>query len=249
MFNAANSIIRCLDSVLNQTYRDKLEIIIVNDGSEDDSLVVVSKYIEKKKDIPNYIFTLIDQINGGVSKARNAGLLCAKGEYISFLDSDDFWLPNKLEVQLPYFSDEVDFVCALRNNDTIGFPYKVRNGIAKITVRKLLFKIVGQTSTAIFKRKILENTGYFDVSQKYSEDANYWMRIALNNNMIILNEKLVITENDHGQSGLSKNYVAMEAGVQKNVLEIYNLRMISKIEYYFFKYFSKLKYIKRINFR
>ena len=250
MYNAAHTIVRCLDSVINQTFRDTTyEIIIINDGSEDNSLEIVTGYIEKHRKKENYQFVLIDQFNSGVSIARNTGLKLSKGEYISFLDSDDYWLDNKIEVQLSYFNEEVDFVSALRNVDNIGFPYNLQNGVAKITLRKLLFKIVGQTSTAIFKRKILDNTGYFDASQKYSEDANYWMRISLKNHMIILNEKLVVTDNDHGQLGLSRNYIAMEAGVQKNVLEMYTLKYINILEYYFFKYFSKFKYIIRIKLR
>ncbi|MFH4233663.1 glycosyltransferase family 2 protein, partial [Acinetobacter baumannii] len=86
----------------------------------------------------------------------------------------------------------------------------IENRYANISLKKLLFKVVGQTSTALFKRHILENTGFFDENQRYSEDANYWMRIAKNNKMIILNETLVETDNDYGQNGLSSNLAQME---------------------------------------
>lgn len=249
LYNSAFTITRCLDSVLDQSHQDtSYEIIVVNDGSTDNSPEIVEKYIMENKKT-NYNFFLINQANSGVSKARNAGLKVAKGEYIAFLDSDDYWLSNKIKVQLNYFNDEIDFVCALRNNDTLGFPYKTKNGVAKITLRKLLIKIVGQTSTAIFKRKVIENTGYFDAEQKYSEDANYWMRISLTNQMIIINQKLVITDNDYGQQGLSKNYAAMEAGAQKNVKEMYTAKHINVIEYLVFQNFSRIKYFIRTNFR
>ncbi|SHG69577.1 Glycosyltransferase involved in cell wall bisynthesis [Chryseobacterium oranimense] len=242
-YNSEDTIIKALNSVKNQTYKGDIEIIVINDGSKDSTQNMVENYQNENKNI-NLI--LINQVNSGVSKARNEGLKRSKGEYICFLDSDDVWLNNKLEVQMENFNDDIDFICALRNNDHITYPYKVKNGIAEITLRKLLLKTVGQTSTAIFKRKILENTGYFDEKQKYSEDANYWLRISLNNKMILLNQKLVITDNDYGQKGLSSNFSEMELGVQKNIKEMFYLKKINVLEYLFFNFFSKIKYIRRI---
>ena len=247
MYNSSSTIVRCLDSVLSQTYQDSsYEVIVVNDGSKDDSRNIVENYI-KEYHHPNYKIILINQTNGGVSKARNTGLKNANGQFIALLDSDDEWLNHRLERQMIYFQKhEVDFLCALRNNEKIGFPYAIKNDIAQITLKKLLMKVVGQTSTSIFKKKVIENTGFFDENQKYSEDANFWMRISLKNNMAIINEKLVITDNDYGQFGLSSNFKEMEEGVQKNIDEMFKLKKISMAEYFFFKGFSKLKYILRI---
>lgn len=242
-YNCENTIIKALDSVKNQTYKGEIEIIVINDGSKDGTQIKVENYQNENRYIH---LILINQLNGGVSKARNEGLKRSKGEYICFLDSDDVWVDNKLEVQMKYFTEDIDFICALRNKDYITYPYKVRNGVAPITLRKLLMKTVGQTSTAIFKRKVLENTGYFDETQKYSEDANYWLRISLNNKMILLNQKLVITDNDYGQNGLSANFSEMELGVQKNIEEMFYLKKINILEYCFFKFFSKIKYFKRM---
>lgn len=245
-YNSEDTIVEALNSVKNQTYNGDIEVIVVNDGSSDNTGEILERYKSKN---PSIELKVITQINAGVSQARNQGLKFCKGDYISFLDADDFWLKEKLEIQMKYFTDEVDFVCALRNNDYIGFPYHFEKDIAEITLRKLLIKVVGQTSTAIFKRKVLENTGYFDESQKYSEDANYWMRISFANKMIILNKELVFTRNAYGQSGLSSNIEKMEEGVQKNINEMFNLKKINIFEYYLFKYFSKMKYIRRINKR
>lgn len=245
-YNSADTIVRALDSVKNQSYKGVIEIIVVNDGSRDNTKDIVNDY---RRDNPGISLTLLDQKNGGVSRARNAGLKVAKGDYIAFLDADDIWVNSKLEIQMKYFNNEVDFICALRNKDTIGFPYIIKNNAAEIRLKKLLFKVVGQTSTAIFKRKVLENTGYFDETQRYSEDANYWMRISLSNKMIILNQRLVFTENDYGQNGISANIVEMEHGVQKNIYEMFKLKKINFIEYQFFKLFAKLKYIRRKNMR
>lgn len=245
-YNCETTIVEALDSVKNQTYNGRIEVIVVNDGSSDYTGEIVDRYKSRN---PSIELKVITQINSGVSKARNQGLRFCKGDYISFLDSDDFWIKDKLEVQMKYFNEGVDFVCALRNNDKIGFPYRFENDFAEITLRKLLIKVVGQTSTAIFKRKVFENTGYFDENQKYSEDANYWMRISFNNRMIILNKELVFTRNAYGQSGLSSNIKKMEEGVQKNIKEMFDLKKITIFEYCLFKFFSKMKYIRRIKKR
>jgi len=84
VYNVENYLRKCLDSVICQTYK-KLEIIVVNDGSKDDSLSIIKEY--KKKDDRLFI---IDKENGGLSSARNAGMEKASGKYLFFLDSDDF---------------------------------------------------------------------------------------------------------------------------------------------------------------
>lgn len=242
MYNAAKTIERALNSIKDQTLKCNYQIIVVNDGSKDNSQEIVEKYIA---DNPQLNIVLINQLNGGVSKARNTGLKHASGNFIALLDSDDYWLKNKIDRQMQYFTQGYDFVCALRNNDLITFPYKIENNIAKISLRKLLFKVVGQTSTALFKKEILDDIGLFDENQKYSEDANLWMRISLKYKMIIINEKLVITDNDYGTSGLSSNMIEMEKGVKKNIKEMRKKKGINLLEYYFFSLFSELKYIRR----
>ena len=242
MYNAAKTIERALNSIKDQTFKCYYQIIVVNDGSKDNSQEIVEKYIA---DHPELNITLINQLNGGVSKARNTGLKHASGNFIALLDSDDYWLKNKIDIQVKYFSLGYDFVCALRNNDIISFPYKIENNIADISLRKLLFKVVGQTSTALFKKEILDNVGLFDENQKYSEDANLWMRISLKYKMIIINEKLVATDNDYGKNGLSSNIAGMEKGVRKNINEMRQKHRINLFEYYFFSLFSELKYIRR----
>ena len=100
MYNAENTILTALNSIKNQTYKCEYEVIVVNDGSLDNSKKIVEEYILEN---PQLTIILINQINGGVSKARNEGLKRAKGDYIALLDSDDEWLPQKVEKQMLVF--------------------------------------------------------------------------------------------------------------------------------------------------
>ena len=84
VYNVENYLVKCIESILNQSFKN-FELILVNDGSNDNSLNICKKYIE----IDNRI-KLISQINKGLSAARNTGLRYAKGNYICFIDSDDF---------------------------------------------------------------------------------------------------------------------------------------------------------------
>ncbi|MDT0198985.1 MULTISPECIES: glycosyltransferase [unclassified Acinetobacter] len=107
MYNVEDYIERCLISLIKQNIElDTYEIIIINDGSLDDSVNIVKKYQEKYKNI-----VLIEKLNGGLSSARNIGLLNAKGDYIWMVDSDDSIKENCLKDLLNYaYKNEIDFL-------------------------------------------------------------------------------------------------------------------------------------------
>ena len=84
VYNVENYLERCVESILKQTYTN-FELLLINDGSTDRSLDILKKYKEKYPEITK----IIDKKNGGLSSARNAGIRDAKGEYLSFIDSDD----------------------------------------------------------------------------------------------------------------------------------------------------------------
>lgn len=104
IYNVERYLRDCLDSVLNQTFAD-WEAICVNDGSTDKSVVIMEEYASKDNR-----FSVISQDNGGLSTARNAGMKAAKGEYVVFLDSDDWLEKNALEVLTNHLDGE-DMLC------------------------------------------------------------------------------------------------------------------------------------------
>lgn len=91
-YNASRTVVDAVNSILTQTVGD-LEVIVVDDGSQDDTADVV-------RSIDDPRVSLIEKQNAGASSARNAGLRAARGRYVAFLDADDLWLPSKLERQL-----------------------------------------------------------------------------------------------------------------------------------------------------
>ena len=250
MYNAENTVMKALDSVRLQKGDFVFEIIVVNDGSTDASRNVVENY---RKQNPQMNIILLDQPNSGVSKARNAAMEVSGGEYIALLDSDDEWLPEKTERQMPYLvndEENIDFISCRRKNHKIQFPYVVgKNSFAEITFRKIMLRNEAQPSTVIFKRKILENTGFFDPNQRYAEDINYWLRISKNNKMYILDEELVLAGNGKrtfGVSGLSANLPEMEKGFQKNLREMLSNDRITRIEYVLYFIYFRIKFVIRV---
>ena len=250
MYNAENTVMKALDSVRLQKGDFVFEIIIVNDGSTDASRNVVENY---RKQNPQMNIILLDQPNSGVSKARNAAMEVSGGEYIALLDSDDEWLPEKTERQMPYLvndEENIDFISSRRRNHKIQFPYVVgKNSFAEITFRKIMLRNEAQPSTVIFKRKILENTGFFDPNQRYAEDINYWLRISKNNRMYILDEELVIAgggKRTFGVSGLSADLAEMEKGFQKNLREMLSNDRITRVEYVLYFIYFRIKFVIRV---
>jgi len=98
VYNAEVCLSRCLDSLLNQGVED-YEVICVNDGSTDGSLEILNGYVERHSDVVR----VITQVNGGVSKARNAGLDAARGDVVAFCDADDYLVPNAYDYLLKNF--------------------------------------------------------------------------------------------------------------------------------------------------
>jgi len=248
MYNAQNDILRCLTSVLNQTYKH-LEVIVVNDGSKDNSESLVNEFIHKH---PELKITLINKPNGGVSSARNAGLKLAKGDFIALLDSDDDWYSNKIETQLNYFKQDstIDFIACNPIKERIKwFMFKKFGEVNHIKVNDLIYKNYFQPSTVIFKQDIVERIGLFDENQRYAEEGNYFMRIAHQYQCVLVNHKLIgygSGKAGFGHSGLSGNIFEMEKGELKNLFFAYKSGFINVFQLLLALLFSLFKYSIRV---
>lgn len=245
-YNSSKTILTTLQSICNQTYQN-LEVIIIDDGSNDNSSEIVLEFIRKEN--RKNIF-LIRQPNGGVSKARNEGMKRARGKYIALLDSDDEWLPLKLEKQLEIFKRDktVDLLGTNRNNESFGMG-ETQNLIF-LSPKMLLIKMFLITPTVMFKSSILKEIGFFDEKMNYGEDSNFFLRIASKKRCFLLNESLVLTgggKMSFGESGLSSNLWGMQKGEFENILFALKNDIISIIEFPFFIVYSFLKYLRRLS--
>ena len=129
VYNVEKYVARCIDSVLAQTYKN-IEIIIVNDGSTDQSGEICKDYSNRDKRIK-----LINKTNGGLSDARNAALNCFNGEYVTFVDSDDY-------IAIDYIEYLYNLIISNNTNIAISQPYKVCSENKKINNKKEEIKIV-----------------------------------------------------------------------------------------------------------
>ena len=249
MYNSENTIIGTLDSVKRQTVLEKiLEIIIINDGSTDASLKLVKKYAKKNINIP---ISIIDKQNGGVSSARNSGIKAAKGNWIALLDSDDEWLPTKLEVQTKVLEENphIDFLGCDVNNIRLKILWRKINTLYKANIKDLCIKSFPATPTILFRKNIIEKIGLFDENQKYAEDGNYYMKICTNFNYYYDPISLVnigFGKAAFGERGLSANLKGMYEGNVKNIKELKSRSIISRKFYIFLRIFYWMKYIRRI---
>ena len=194
---------------------------------------------------------LINVENGGVSKARNIGLKCAKTPWVSLCDSDDVWLPQKLEIQSSLINqnEDIDFLGGNHTDKVQYFLFSPIERLKRLSCKDLCIKVLPQTSTAIFKKKIFDEIGGYDENQKYAEDGDFFMKIAANYNYFYSPEQVVYYGNGKrgfGESGLSANIAKMHEGILKNYKEMLKLKYINMPYYLFSVAFEYCKYCRRL---
>lgn len=189
-YNYARFLDQAIESVLEQSY-ENLELIVVNNGSTDNSLDVLEKYGNKIR--------LINQPNLGQSGARNSGLSLSSGEFIAFLDADDFWEPNKLEMQISLMNDATQLVyCGISPFKDPGNE-KLQSVLPKYkgSCSKYFIDLPGASivlsgeSTALFSRELLERVGNFDAELNSTAGWDFFRRCSRLTNFDFVNEPLV----------------------------------------------------------
>lgn len=190
VYNRENTIQRAVDSVLNQTYTD-IEVLVIDDGSTDNSVQMLDKY---KNDDRVKVFC--QKTNQGANAARNRGIMEAKGEYIAFHDSDDEWLPEKLEKQLKHMEEgnfDVSFCAFKRHYDeAVQIIPDISQKLSSKEIREKLKKgnIIG-TPTLVIHRKVIQTVGMFDEEMPRLQDYEFVIRIAGKFEICFVNEALI----------------------------------------------------------
>lgn len=188
-YNHESYIVECLESVVSQTY-DNIQIIVINDGSRDNTGLLISEFVSKQERKVEYI----SKDNEGLCKTLNLGLSLSKGEYISLIASDDVWCSNKLEEQVTF----------LENNKNIGLVYSdayFLRGTTKTSMKyseykprikkhyknsiqnrnmyeSLLIENLIIAGTVLLRSECFETMGLFDEKLKY-EDYDMWLRVSI----------------------------------------------------------------------
>lgn len=239
VYNAQEIITSCIKSVLNQTYHN-IEIIVIDDGSTDSTLKIVQEY---KDGFDISCLRIFHQNNQGPSKARNLGIQQAQGEYIAFLDSDDYWVDNKLEEQLKVFEKYKN--CVLVGTATTFYKKHVTE-YSFISFKRLLYSNRFTTSSIICKKRIIEKI-LFNEQQKYSEDYRLWLQIANDHLCILLNKRLTIqnAKARFGEKGLSAKLWEMEKGELSNFFFLFKKHKVSKVTLVIVTTYSLLKFFRR----
>src|SRR6478672_10157769 len=172
VFNGEKTIYETVQSVLNQTFKN-IEVIIINDGSQDKTLKIVESIQDNRLKIFSYA-------NAGLAASRNRGINLASGEYISFIDADDLWVPDKLEAQLKALQTNPEAVIAYSWTDYIDEDGKFLYPGSHVTLSGNVYKdlllnnFLESGSNVLVRQQAFKEFGYFDESLTAAEDWEMW---------------------------------------------------------------------------
>ena len=176
-YNRVEKLGKTIDSVLSQSFTD-FEILVMDDGSSDKTAELIASF-----DDPRIIYAW-EKNFGGPSRPRNRGIKLARAPWVCFLDADDWWMPNKLQVCFDHLHDDVDFLYhdLVVSKDGLTGSQKIKSrNLQKPALRDLLLNGNGiGNSSVVVRRKILEKIGGVDESVEMiaAEDFNTWLRVA-----------------------------------------------------------------------
>lgn len=251
-YNVENYIARTINSVLEQTFND-FEIILVNDGSVDNTGKILDEYLKKDTRIK-----VIHQKNRGVSEARNTGIREAKGEYIYFLDGDDYVstsyfedmskiiLKNNLEIIIsPYYIEKNNKKFLLISN--IKEKYYNRDFILKnLFTRKICKAAIG---TSLIKKEIIvKNNIFFNEKLSYSEDYHFIIRIFFKAKNFYYTNKPYFTYVQREGSAINSKLNLKRLDTLKALIDLENnLNIENKNLKNYFYLFYAINFIGNIN--
>lgn len=193
VYNGEKFVAQAIESILDQQHRP-LQIIVVNDGSTDQSEKVLRQY-------KDYI-TYVEQENGGPPSARNRGLQEVNGEYITFIDQDDVWHPNKLKIQLLEFEKHKQLHIAI--GFTIKMPFSSPDDLNSECIEsKPRFELL--LGSSLTKKSAFEIAGNFSKELLVGDDTDWFIRARENKLSISVHSDLVFYHRLHENNFTKKN--------------------------------------------
>lgn len=249
-YNRQNEIIRCLNSIKKQSFK-KFEILIVDNGSTDNTRQVVHDYFKDYKCDFKYIF---QKNSGSPAGSRNTGIKNSKYDWIAFLDSDDTWIKSKLY-------DVHEFIKVEKSSAAIAHweyqKYGKKIRVAKLGQKKILNQYKDlllngnrySTSTMVVNREIFNKIGLFNVSKKYYsvEDYKMWLEISKVTNIKCINKPLsTYFHNDNSYSNNLEFHYSNLKNLINDELKNYPIfsflkrKLLSRVDYYYGRSLQKL---------
>ncbi|WP_186647662.1 glycosyltransferase family 2 protein [Fluviispira vulneris] len=244
------------ETLINYKNENKYEIIIIDDFSVDNSLNLIKELLILNN-FDNYII-LKHSKNLGASAARNYGCRHANGEFIAFLDSDDSWHLQKLELQINIMMQQKSFLSGTLHkvidpkNLKKSMNLEINNvNFCEIKWPNILFKSPFSTPSVVMHRSLLKNFK-FDESFRYSEDYDLWLRISNSYKTVKILENLTFTfKHDYlsNNKSLSSNLLRMQNSltfIKLKAIKDRNINLLRKIIVFISIFFDFLKLFRRI---
>ncbi|MDD5427698.1 MAG: glycosyltransferase family 2 protein [Candidatus Omnitrophica bacterium] len=216
-YNRAHTLMPAVKSAIDQHY-DNMEIIIVDDCSSDNTKDVVAGIADKR------IKYLRRAKNGGVAAARNDGIRAASGDYIAFLDSDDAWMPGKIEAQLKAFAENESAGLVFVNAYETAADGAARSFIDRPEPSRVVYGskdraagifpgsiMVAPPTGWMIKKAAIDKTGFFDENMSVWEDCDYLARLAARFDIYFVNVPLIVIAAG-GSDHLSRNMLSWHEG-------------------------------------
>ncbi|PSB30596.1 glycosyltransferase family 2 protein [Stenomitos frigidus] len=175
-YNSGRTILETIASVQRQTFSD-FELIVINDGSTDKTLELLGSIQDSRLKVFSYG-------NAGLPTARNRGIAQATGQFITFLDADDLWTPDKLELQVaalkncPEAGAVYSWTLVMDEKGENFHPGKSVSFEGNVYREMLLSNFIASGSNIMLRRETIEAVGVFDSTLKSCEDWDYWLRVA-----------------------------------------------------------------------
>lgn len=189
VFNCEKFVAAAIESITQQNHFP-IEIIAVDDGSKDDSAQIIQTF--------SRIVKYVHQKNKGPAAARNTGISIAAGDIIGFLDADDLWPPNRLEMMLPEFEKDQEREVVLGLTRHLTEEENIKKNVDDSG------QVLPLLGSALFRRHIFEKIGKFDETLTYSEDQDWFLRAKEENVSMIVLKAVTLIKRRHPDNMTAK---------------------------------------------
>ena len=273
-YNRANYIDRAIKSILNQTYKD-IEVIVVDDNNPNTEARKLLEEKMKKYEADTRVKYLQHTKNMNGAVARNTGIKIAKGDYITFLDDDDYFLSDRLEIMIKQLEENPEYSCAYSSNivtsnkKIIGENIAIKSGSLKKELLLGEFSF-GSGSNMFFKSEAIKKINGFDETFQRHQDIETMIRFFNNGKILAVREFLLVkTQDDRSNEPNMEKYISvkenyfkafkkdvesLDIGDQKmfyknNYMQLVNTSIKTKEKKYYIEFKDKARKYGKITFK